>query len=196
MGVLADVRAVGGAVRTRVVYLIQISRRLSAGPAFMRLTAAAGALIAVCAAAPTPLLLSPQISIALPVALGVGLWPRTRWVGLVGLLALGMWVLTTVGFSEPVTPWRLVVLASGLYTMHAAAAMASVLPYDAVVAPVVLLRWAARTLTTLVASLTLGLGGLIIVSRLHAAQTLAAPIAGAIVAAGLAGMLAWLLLRR
>jgi len=196
MGVLADVRAVGGAVRTRVVYLIQISRRLSAGPAFMRLTAAAGALIAVCAAAPTPLLLSPQISIALPVALGVGLWPRTRWVGLVGLLALGTWVLTTVGFEEPVTPWRLVVLASGLYTMHAAAAMASVLPYDAVVAPVVLLRWAARTLTTLVASLTLGLGGLIIVSRLHAAQTLAAPIAGAIVAAGLAGMLAWLLLRR
>src|SRR5262245_10634140 len=108
IGVLADLRAVGGAVRTRVVYLIQISRRLSAGPAFMRLTAAIGALVAACAAAPTPLLLSPQISIALPVALGVGLWPRTRWVGLVGLLALGTWVLTTVGFSEAVTPWRLV----------------------------------------------------------------------------------------
>jgi hypothetical protein len=196
MGVLADMRAMGGAIRTRVTYLLQVARRLSAGPAFMRLTAASGAMVAACAAVPTNLLLSPRISAALPVALGVAGWPRTRWVGLTGLAVLGTWVLTTVGFGEPITPGRLIVISSGLYTMHAAAAMASVLPYDAVVAPAVLVRWAARTAAVAVASLTLGLGGLIIVSRLHAAQTLAAPIAGAVVAAALVGMLAWLLWRK
>lgn len=195
-GLVTDLRAVGGAIRSRIEYLVQAAQRLTAGPAFLRLTAASGALVAVCAAVPTPLLHSVRITFVLPIALGVALWPRTRWVSVVALASIAVWLLTTVGFGEPVTPWRLILLASGLYAMHAGAALAAVLPYDSVVAPAVLVRWAARTATILVASLTLGIGGLVILSRLQAVQTLGAAIAGAVVAAGLTGLLAWQLLRR
>lgn len=186
-----DLRLFSESLRLRLVEWGQMARRATAGPMLVRLAATLAAGAAITAAAPEGALQASPALALVPVALGVGLFPRTRWVTIVALACVFSWLIATVGLEEDVTAARLGTLAVALYLMHSAAALAAVLPYDTIVAPVVLLRWALRTLLVLGASLCFGLAGLIALSGLESIPTLLAPIAGSLVAAALAGMLAW-----
>jgi hypothetical protein len=96
--------------------------------------------------------------------------------------------------AEERTPplWRVVLLGASLYLAHAAAAFAAVLPHDVAVAGAALGRWALRVAAVLGAGLGLGVVGMVVVGQLTVTPTVLAPIAGVLVAAGLAGLLAWL----
>jgi hypothetical protein len=180
------------------------ARRLSAGPALVRLVAAVAALGALTLALPLEAALSSAVPSALirigvtlvAVSVGVGLFPRTRWVSLVAVAVIGLWLISTIGLGEAVTLPRVGLLAAALYLMHAAAALAAVLPYDCWVAPAMLLRWLGRVGRVLGLSLLVGLGGMAVTGQLPAVRSVVGPIVGSAVAASLAGLLAWHLRRR
>lgn len=188
---LRDLRLFGDGLRLRLIEWGQMARRATAGPLLVRLTGTLAAGVAIAEAAPSGTLGSSQAAALVPAAFGVGLFPRTRWVSLVALGCVFSWLIATVGLDEDVTAARLGTLAAALYLMHSAAALAAVLPYDTIVAPAVLLRWGLRTLLVLVGSIAFDLAGLIALSGLDEIPTLLAPIAGSLVAAALAGVLAW-----
>ena len=179
------------------------AKRVSAGPALVRLVAAVAALGALTLALPFEALSSatPSVLIRVVVALaglsmGVGLFPRTRWVSLVAVAAIGLWLIATIGLGEAVALPRVGLLAAALYVMHAAAALAAVLPFDCLIAPGVLVRWLSRVGLVLGLSLLVGLGGMAVTGQLPAVPSIFGPIVGSVVAAGLSGLLVWHLRRR
>jgi hypothetical protein len=180
---------------SRVTFAVGQVRRTTAGPALVRATLATAALAALAFAVPLADLGS-WVGLLLPVGLGVALFPRTRWVSIVALLAVLGWLVTTVVLGEPVSAWRLGGLGVALYVMHSAATLAAVLPLDAVVAPGALLRWLGRTGAVLGASLLIGLGGYATAAVVPGARSAVGPIAGSAIAAALAFLLVWYLRRR
>jgi len=194
--VVSELRLVRGAVASRVIYFVAMARRTMPGPALLRLIAVAGALVALAVVVPSSLLSSSRVLLLLPAGVVVGLFPRTRSATLVALLAVGAWLVATIGFDQTVSWWRTAALSAGLYVMHAATAMAAVMPYDAAVAPAALVRWAVRLIVVVVGSLTVAVGGMAVFEQVPAVRTLAAPIIGSAIAAGIVGLLAWHLRRR
>jgi hypothetical protein len=179
----------------RLINVIRRIRRIQPGPALMRLAAGAAAMGALLVAAPAAAAQSSQAGLLVPFAIVVVFFPRTRWVGIAALVSVLLWLLATIADDGPPPLWRLGALAGILYVMHSAAAVAAVLPYDAVVAGRVLLRWAARTIAVTAVSVAIGLGGYAVVDRLPTQRSIIGPIVGAVLAAMLVGMLA-LQLRR
>ena len=122
--------------------------------------------------------------------------PRGSLPTLTVLVAVGGWLLSTIWYGEPVTPWRLLGLAGGLYLMHSLCALAAVLPHDAVVAREALAAWILRALgvvlaSTLLAAVLLGLPTLAGGDRLYPV----AAVGGLAVALGAAALLARLVRR-
>jgi hypothetical protein len=185
-----------------IVQTVQRSRRLAAGPVVVRSAAGIGAAAAMVLAAPLSSLaasasgLLDLVLVAGLVGTVVALWPRGRWVTLVALGAILVWIVATLALGESTGLVRVGALAAALYVMHAAAALAAVLPFDTVVAPAVLYRWAGRVLSVLGGSLVVSLGAYALASQVPTARSVVGPGVGSAVAAGLVGFLAWLLLRR
>jgi hypothetical protein len=121
--------------------------------------------------------------------------PRGRGATLVALLAVLGWLVSTMGYGEPVRLFRLLGIAGLLYLTHSLAALAAVLPLDAVVAPEVLVRWVGRALLVAAASAVLALVVVVIADAMHGAYLLASLI-GLAVAVALTALLAHLLFRR
>ena len=187
------------AVRTAVVTPVEMVRRASAGPVLVRLIAILAAVGAAVLAAPPDLLGAalPAFAIVIGTAAGaVGLVPRTRWIGLFMLGVVGLWLVATIGYGVGTGLVRVGGLAACLYLTHSAAAVAAVLPYDAVVPGRVLRRWAGRVATVLVAGLGVGIGGMALVGMLTQIPSAVGPIVGSLVAAVLVGVTAWQLRRR
>jgi hypothetical protein len=192
-----EMREAGFGLLSRIAAFGHRVRRMTPGPMLVRVLAAVAALAGLAVALPLEFTATPRFGLVVPVALGVGLFPRTRWVGTVSLLTIGAWLVNTLGFeTEPVPLWRVAALAGALYVAHTSAGLAAVLPSDSIVGAGVLVRWAARTIAVLAASLGLGLTGLVVLGQLRAVQSIVGPIVGSFVAAGLAGLLAWHLRRR
>jgi hypothetical protein len=195
-GVLSDVRSVGASARDQAVDVVTMLRRTALGPALVRFCAAVAAASAMVVAAPAPLRTAAWLGGFAIAAASVGLFPRTRWTTIVVLFAVSLWIAGTIGYGEPATLARTGLLAAALYAVHSAAALAAVLPYDAIVAPGAILRWLARTAGVMAGSLAIALGGMAVLLQLRPAPTLVGPIIGSIVAAGMAGLLAWHVRRR
>jgi hypothetical protein len=121
--------------------------------------------------------------------------PRGRWTTLVALIAVCGWLFATMGYAERVTLFRLLGITGLLYLMHSLAALAAVLPHDAVVAPEVLVRWIGRALLVVAASAVPALVVVVIADGLRGAYLLAS-LAGLVVAVTIAGLLAYLQRRR
>lgn len=194
---------IGVNARTAVAATLARVRRTAAGPALVRLSSGVAAFAALALALPASEVLDAPLSVLLRVAaslfaiaVAVALAPRTRWVSLVALLAIGAWLVTTIGFGEEPTVARVALLGAALYLMHTGAALAAVLPYDCAVGPGVLLRWLRRVGAVLGLSLLVGAGGMAVAGQLPATPSVIGPIVGSVVAAGLAGLLAWHLRRR
>lgn len=121
--------------------------------------------------------------------------PRSPWVTIAVLIAVGGWIVSTVWYGEPVALWRLVMLATFLYLVHSLAALAAVLPYDAAVSSEVLLRWVSRALAVALGSAVLTVIVLAAADRAGDRAFLAAALAGLAVAVGATALLAWLVRR-
>jgi hypothetical protein len=169
--------------------------RATPGPLLVRAGIYATGLAAILTAFPSALVVNRLVLplVVLPVL--PALAPRSRWPTVVALLTVFGWLLSTMGYGEPVQFWRLIALGGLLYLAHSLAALAAGLPHDAVVAPEALAGWLVRALLIVVASTVLALIVLVVGEVLRGGAYLLASLIGLVAAIALAALLAWLLRR-
>jgi hypothetical protein len=122
--------------------------------------------------------------------------PRTRVVSGFLLVAVIGWLVATTAYGEPVAYWRLVILAGALYGVHILAALAAVLPLDAVVSADVLAQWLLRAGVVVGLTVIVALFTLVVPAYLGSQRYLLASLLGLAAMIGLAGYLATLVRRR
>jgi hypothetical protein len=90
-------------------------------------------------------------------ALAVAAAPGTRIVSIVLGAAVIGWTLGYLGRLDELSPMQLVFFGGALYLAHSSAALAAVVPSDAVVSPEVLVRWYGRAFAIVAASAVVAL---------------------------------------
>ncbi|MBV1849630.1 hypothetical protein [Catellatospora tritici] len=137
--------------------------RITGGPLLVRTAVFVAAFVGLVVAAPAGTLQSRLLAGLLVAAVLPALAPRSIAVIGVMVAMIGLWLVDTMAFGAPVTLTRLLALAVALYLTHTAAALAAVLPYDAIVDSQVIIRWAARAvlLVTVSGGLTVALAELL-----------------------------------
>jgi hypothetical protein len=148
-------------------------------------------IAALALASPSELLLGRAAPVVLCGAVLVALAPRTRIVSVVLVTAASGWLLSTIIFDDRVSAWRLVALAAAMYLVHTLAALAAVLPYDAVIPQGVLASWLVRASLIIALSASLGILALVEARRLQGATYLVASLGGVC----LVGLMLWVLTR-
>ncbi len=174
----------------------QMARRATAGPALVRGGLYATGFVALATALPADLVLGRVLPAIAVIALVPVLFPRGAMPTVVILLAIGGWIADTTMYGGTPTYLRLVILASAVYLLHTLAALAAVLPYDAVVAGDVLGRWLLRAALVIVLTAGLGLFVVVVPGQFGGGRYLVASIVGLGLMIGLAAYLASLARRR
>lgn len=160
--------------------------RLTPLPALLRGGLFLAATAALVLATPAGLRTSPVVLTGLlALAATVALAPRGPLPTVLILAAAGGWVLTTEGYGQPVTPLRVLLLAGLLYLVHSLATLAAVVPTDAVVAADVVRRWLGRALAVVAGATGLSAAALAALAGLPAGRSVAATLAGLVLAAAL-----------
>ncbi len=180
------------ALTDRVRRVRTVATRATLTPLLLRCGVFLCALAAFTVAYPAPVLASRVTGVLLLVAALPALWPRGWGATLVAVGAVGGWILDTTWYEQPVALWRLLALAGLLYLVHTLAALAAVLPYDAVVATEVVAHWLARAFAVVLGSAVLAVTVLALTGAAGGGAFLAASLLGLVVAVGVAGLLAWL----
>ena len=175
---------------------LQVVRRATPVPLGVRCGLFLAGLVAVVLAYPVWVLIARPGFLLLILPVLAALRPRGRLPSAVVLAAVVGWLVATTVGGEPPALWRLLALSAALYLVHSLAALAAVLPYDAVVARDVVARWVGRALAVLLGSAVLTIVALSAAGRTGDRTALAAALVGLAVAAGLPGLLAWLWRRR
>lgn len=124
--------------------LVDRVRRAAPGPMLVRGGVFLAALAAQLVAWPGAVVLATPVLVLIVIAFLPALAPRSWLVTLAVLAAVLGWLASTTAYQESLTYWRLILLAGLLYLLHNLAALAAVLPYDAVVSPGVLTGWLRR----------------------------------------------------
>jgi hypothetical protein len=174
----------------------RIFERATAWPFGVRLVVFAAAMVAQGFAYPPETALGSPALLIVMLALLPAVWPRSAAVTVYWLVTVAGWVASTMLYDSQVTLPRLVGLSVALYVVHSGAALAAVLPYDAVVDRVVILRWLMRGVLVIVVSVGLSVAGLYVVSGWPAEYYLAATILGLLPVVGLTWLIAWVARRR
>ena len=191
MSALTDeLRLMGGNVQEQAARLRRTVQHTMPGPLLVRIIVfACGA--AALAVAYGPVVSGPYAVPALAVAaLLPALLPRTQVPAWVLFVAAFGWLLSAAAYPPPVGALRLAALSVLLYLLHAAAALAAMLPYDTVVPPRVLARWFARAGGVVVASTLFAFVLALLGARVGSRTYLAASLAGLAAAVALAVVLA------
>jgi hypothetical protein len=167
-------------------------------PMLVRAGAGLAGLAGLLLAAPAPLLARPAVVVGLVLLAALpAVAPGGPGTSLVALAMVASWVVATSTYGQPVGGGRVLLLAALLYLLHSLAALAAALPYDAVVAPDVLVRWLFRTGAVItVAGLLCGSALAGVVGLAPGGVHPAATAAGMLVAAVLATLLSSLVSRR
>lgn len=134
---------------SRLNRLRDLADRATPGSMLVRLALWLCGVLAVVAALPLRLLTDPRfVLFALLVGLLPVLWPRTMIVSVVMFTVAVAFVL----YGAHASVGHVVLVAGLLYLVHTGAALTAVLPYDAVVAPAVLVGWLFRALGVIAAT--------------------------------------------
>jgi hypothetical protein len=168
---------------------------LAAGPMLVRGAILAAGLVALGLAAPAALLTTRWAALLLVIVVLPVVMPRGRFVTLFEFATVFGWLASTTAYGEPVTVWRLVAVAGAMYLVHTSAALAAVLPVDAVVSGRVLAGALARAGIVVALTALFCLAVVVGVPLLGDRAYLAAAVGGLAVTAGLGWLLA-LLARR
>jgi hypothetical protein len=182
--------------RDRIDRAKRIAARATAWPLAVRLTVFGAAFLAQGFTYPTSLLLDPPVIAFLFLAVLPAAWPRTAAVTVFWLITVTGWILSTTVYGGTATLTRLVGLAVALYVVHTGAAFAAVLPYDAVVEPVVVARWMLRAATIIAVGVGGAVAGMYAIVDLSTRTYLAATLAGFIPVVALVWLLATQFRRR
>ena len=121
--------------------------------------------------------------------------PRGRGTTFVILLVVAGWILDTTWYDARVALWRVLSIATLTYLGHTLAALAAVLPYDAIVAIEVVTGWLIRAALVVLISAVLTVVALGLTSALAGSAFLIATLIGLAAAVGATLLLARLLRR-
>jgi hypothetical protein len=183
-------------LRGRFDDLVTSVRRIGPGTVLVRGALFVAALLAQLIAWPAGVVLGRTVLLLVVVALLPVLAPRTLMVTLSIFAAVLGWLVSTTAYGEGLTYWRLVVLAGAVYLTHTLAALATVLPYDAVLSPGVLSRWLLRAGAVVALTAVVALFALLVPVYLGTHRYLAASLVGLALTIAVAGYLAALARRR
>ncbi|SNS89657.1 hypothetical protein SAMN05421812_102266 [Asanoa hainanensis] len=165
-------------------------------PLLIRVGLFAAFLAAMAFAFPPALFFGRTVAALVVVAALPALAPRGATTTLLIVAIVVGWVIVTAEAVEGIQLWRLLGLSTSLYLAHTLAALAAVLPSDALVATEVLARWVARAAAVVLAA---AVCGVLLVSIAgiggDTSLTLAA-LGGLVVAVTIAALLGWLVKRR
>jgi hypothetical protein len=176
--------------RTRIV-----AARATTLPLLVRGGIALAFVVALLVAWPVSLTASRYALLLAVVACYPAIAPRGRGVTFAVLVVVGGWVLDTTFYDSRVALWRVLSIATLLYVGHSLAALAAVLPYDAIVNADVIGGWLGRTLVAVLISAVLTVFTLGLTADLAGGAFLIATLAGLAAAVGLTLLLARLLRR-
>jgi hypothetical protein len=121
--------------------------------------------------------------------------PRGRGVTFAILVVVGGWIIDTTGDDARVPLWRVLSIATLLYLGHTLAALAAVLPYDAIVNLDVVATWLARALLAVLVSAVLTVIALGLTAELAGDAFVIATLVGLGAAVGTTLLLARMLRR-
>jgi hypothetical protein len=138
---------------------VRRARRPTPGPLLVRVGVFVTGLLGLVLGWPFVVVAGPAALVFVIVAALPAFAPRGRLPTVVILASVTGWLVATLAYSEPPAYLRVVLLASALYLQHNLSALAAVLPYDAVIAPGVLLRWLARASVVVLLTAVLALFG-------------------------------------
>ncbi|GAA4248464.1 hypothetical protein [Dactylosporangium darangshiense] len=165
--------------------------RAAAGPLLVRLFVVVFAALSLALAFPAELLHNVvAIGLAGFFALLPGVFPRTRLVGLTIFLCVFGWLLATFLYGEKSSVVGLIGLSTAMYLMHSLAALAAVLPYDAVLSPGVLSGWLLRAGAVVAVSAIVSVALMLVVKLTVGPVFLVASLVGVLAAGGLAYVIA------
>jgi hypothetical protein len=183
-------------VGNQILRLRRVVARATSWPLTVRLTVFLAALAAGAFTCPPELLAGPPAMFIMIAALLPALWPRSLMVTAFWLVTALAWLATTTLYAGSATLPRLIGVTVALYLLHTGAALAAVLPYDAVVSATVVVRWVLRAGLTLVPSVGLVVFGLFETVRLGTHTYLAATVVGLALTVCVAWLLASVAARR
>jgi hypothetical protein len=185
-----------GAITQRFHRLQTTVTRATMVPLLVRVGLFAAFLAAMGFAFPPALFFGRTVAALVVVAALPALAPRGVTTTLLIVAIVVGSVIVTAESVEGIALWRLLGLTATLYLGHTLAALAAVLPSDALVATEVLARWVARAAAVVLAA---AVCGVLLVSLAGVgddeAVTLAA-LGGLVVAVTVAAVLGWLVKRR
>jgi hypothetical protein len=187
---MREFRELGGGIGSRLVRLQAMVRRMTPGPALTRGAVFAAGLVAQLVAWPAEIAFARPVLILVVVALMPAVLPRGMWPSLAILTAVLGWFLATTAYEQPVSYPRLVALAGAIYLVHSLAALAAVLPHDAVVAVEVFVRWLLRAALVLLVTAVLALFVVAATGWVGSGRYLLASLIGLAAMVALAGYLA------
>jgi hypothetical protein len=164
-------------------------------PFLIRCGIALAGLIAMSVAWPPTLLASQYFVLVGLVAIYPAFAPRGRGATFSAVVVIAGWLVDTVGFDARVALWRVLAMATLLYLGHTLAALAAVLPVDAVVNLDVVGTWLARALVVVLVSAVLTVVALGLSTELAGGAFLLATLVGLAGAVGATMLLARLLRR-
>jgi hypothetical protein len=176
--------------RTRTV-----AARATALPLLVRGGIALAFVLAMVVAWPTSLTATRYVLLLGLVGVYPAVAPRGRGVTVAVLFVVGGWILDTTYYDARVALWRVLSIATLLYLGHTLAALAAVLPYDAVVHPDVVGGWLVRALLAVLISAVLTVLTLGLTAELAGGAFLIATLVGLAAAVGLTLLLGRLLRR-
>lgn len=176
-------------VTERVRAVRRVFTRMTAGPLLVRAAVLFAGAAALVTAFPTELVFGPGVGIMVLLAALPAVWARGRFGTVLALVAVLGWLMSTTLYGDPVTPWRLIALASLMYLAHTLTALAAVLPYDAIVSPEAIGGWLGRALAAVTGAGVVSMGVFVITGRASGRSFLAASLAGLALAIGLAALL-------
>lgn len=183
-------------VPERLRAIVSDATRMTAVPFGTRCAVLVAGIVSLVIAYPGWLLLSRPGMLLLFAPVLPALLPKGRSTTAVALLALAGWLVSTTVDETPVRLWRVLALAASLYLLHSLAALAAVLPYDALVPAELVTGWLGRAFAVILASAVLAVSVLAAAARTGDRAVLAAALVGLAVAVALTALLATLWRRR
>jgi len=176
--------------RTRTVVL-----RATLLPLLIRCGLGLALIAAMSVAWPATLVASRYLLPLAVVAFYPAFAPRGRGVTAAILMVVAGWILDTTWYDARVALWRVLSIATLLYVGHSLAALAAVLPYDAIVNLDVVAAWLGRILLVVLISAVLTVIALGLTAELAGEAFLLATLVGLAAAVGATLLLARLLRR-
>jgi hypothetical protein len=135
-----------GGLLAQIDYRIWMLRRATAAPTFLRCGVAVAAFAALVTAFVDSAVPAGGYGVFAAVAVVTALAPRTVMPTAVIMLATVGWLISGADYGSGTGFARLWLLAVLIYLIHSGAAMAAVLPYDALVTPGTFRPWLRRGL--------------------------------------------------